>query len=270
MTQRSFLFVPGQRDDRFDKAVASGTDAVILDLEDAVPPESKQAARECVRRWLAAGGRAVVRINAADTPWFTDDLQMLRALPQAGVMLSKADAPSLAHTLAALPGREVIALLETVAAYMDLPALSRVPGLAQIAFGSVDFGVDSGIADSGDAMVAVRTQIVLHSRFAGLRAPLDGVSLSFSSAEEMDVDARRSLQLGFGGKLCIHPAQVSAVNRAFTPTEQEQAWAQRVLQAFADSAGAATAVDGKMVDRPVVERARRIVALAAGALDGVA
>lgn len=270
MTQHSFLFVPGHRDDRFAKAIASGTDAVILDLEDAVAPEAKEAARESVRGWLAAGGRALVRINAADTPWFTDDLEMLRALPQAGVMLSKADTPSLTHTLGVLPGREVIALLETVAAFMDLPALSRVPGLTQIAFGSVDFGIDSGIVDSGDAMVAVRSQIVLHSRFAGLRAPLDGVSLSFDSAEQMVADALRSFQLGFGGKLCIHPAQVAAINRAFTPTEQEHSWAQRVLQAFVDSGGAATAVDGKMVDRPVVERARRIVAAVGGTLGGVA
>ena len=270
MMQRSFLFVPGHRDDRFDKAVASGTDAVILDLEDAVAPESKPAARAAVRAWLAAGGRALVRINAADTPWFADDLAMLGALPHAGVMLSKADAPSLARTLAALPGREVIALLETVAGFMDLAALSRAPGLTQIAFGSVDFGIDSGIVDTGDAMTAVRTQIVLHSRFAGLRAPLDGVSVGFDSAEQMYADALRSCQLGFGGKLCIHPAQVGAVNRAFAPSEEEQAWARRVLQAFDASAGAATAVDGKMVDRPVVERARRIVASAGAAPGAVA
>jgi citrate lyase subunit beta/citryl-CoA lyase len=270
MTQRSFLFVPGHRDDRFDKAVASGADAVILDLEDAVAPEAKQSARAAVRAWLAAGGQALVRINAADTAWFADDLEMLGALPHAGVMLSKADVASLARTLAALPGREVIALLETVAGFMELAALSRVPGLTQISFGSVDFGIDSGIVDTGDAMTAVRSQIVLHSRFAGLRAPLDGVSVSFHSAEQMYADALRSCQLGFGGKLCIHPSQVAAVNRAFAPSAEEQAWALRVLQAFDASAGAATAVDGKMVDRPVVERARRIVAAAGPASGAVA
>lgn len=270
MTQRSFLFVPGHRDDRFDKAVASGADAVILDLEDAVAPEAKQSARAAVRAWLAAGGQALVRINAADTAWFADDLEMLGALPHAGVMLAKADVASLARTLAALPGREVIALLETVAGFMELAALSRVPGLTQIAFGSVDFGIDSGIVDTGDAMTAVRSQIVLHSRFAGLRAPLDGVSVSFHSAEQMYADALRSCQLGFGGKLCIHPSQVAAVNRAFAPSAEEQAWALRVLQAFDASAGAATAVDGKMVDRPVVERARRIVAAAGPASGAVA
>lgn len=270
MTARSFLFVPGDRADRFGKAVASGAHAVILDLEDAVAPGAKAAARAAVHSWLAAGGRALVRINAADTPWFADDLQMLRALPGTGAMLAKADTVSLARAAAALPGRPLVALLETVAGFMELAALARVPGLTQIAFGSVDFGIDSGIVDSGDGMTAVRTQIVLHSRAAGLLAPLDGVSVDFSSAEQMHADAWRSCQLGFGGKLCIHPAQVGAVNRAFAPSAAEQDWAVRVLQAFAASGGAATAVDGKMVDRPVVERARRIVAALARAPGAVA
>lgn len=265
MSQRSLLFVPGHRADRFDKAVASGADGVILDLEDAVAPDAKPAARTAVQAWLAAGGQALVRINAAETPWFAEDLQMLRALPQAGVMLAKADCASLARVAAALPGRQLVALLETVAAFMELPALARVPGLTQIAFGSVDFGIDSGIDDAGDAMTAVRTQIVLHSRAAGLAAPLDGVGVDFSSAAQMHADAMRSCQLGFGGKLCIHPAQVPQVNRAFAPSGAERDWAGRVLQAFAASGGAATAVDGKMVDRPVVERARRIVATAGAA-----
>lgn len=264
MTQRSFLFVPGHRHDRFDKAVASGADVVILDLEDAVAPEAKQSARQTVREWMGAGGQALVRINAADTPWFADDLAMLRALPGAGVMLAKADLASLEHTLGVLPGRTVVALLETVAGFMELPGLCRLPGLSRIAFGSVDFGMDSGIADSGEALTAVRTQIVLHSRAAGLQPPLDGVSVDFRDAAQMAADALRACQLGFGGKMCIHPAQVGAVNRAFAPSEAAQAWARRVLQAFDASGGAATAVDGKMVDRPVVEHARRIVSAVGG------
>lgn len=261
----SLLFVPGDRPDRYARAAASGAHEVILDLEDAVAPGAKAQARADVAAWLGKGGRAHVRVNAADTDWHQDDLAAVRAVPGAGVMLPKADAASLAHALQALPGRRIIALLETVAGYMDLAALARLHGLERIAFGSVDFAVDSGIADEGDAMTAIRTQIVLASRHAGLAAPVDGVSLEFTDPGRMRSDAARSRQLGFGGKLCIHPRQVEAVNAAYMPTAAEQAWARRVLAAFAASQGAATAVDGKMIDKPVVEQARRIAAQSQGA-----
>ena len=256
---RSLLFVPGHRPDRFAKAAAVGAHQVVLDLEDAVAPEAKLAARDAVAAWLAQGHPALVRINAADTAWFEADLAMLRTFPQAGVMLPKADRPSLAHTVAALPGVEVVALLETVAGYADLPGVCSVAGLTRIAFGSVDFGVDSGIADEGEAMTCIRVQVVLQSRLASLQPPVDGVSVNFNDPVRMREDALRSRQLGFGGKLCIHPVQVAAVNQAFEPSEAERNWAARVLAAFEASGGAATAVDGKMIDRPVVELARRIV-----------
>lgn len=257
---RSFLFAPGHRPDRFAKAAASGAHEIVLDLEDAVAPDAKAAARDAVAAWLRGGGQGLVRINAADTPWYEEDLAMLQAVAGVGVMLPKADALSLTHTAAALPGRTLVALLETVCGFMDLAAVVQVPGLSRIAFGSVDFGVDSGMADEADAMTPVRSQIVLHSRAAGLTAPVDGVSVNFSDPKQMHADAMRSRQLGYGGKMCIHPAQVDAVHRAFAPTDEERAWAGRVLAAFKASAGAATAVDGKMVDLPVVERARRIAA----------
>lgn len=260
---RSLLFVPGHRPERFDKAVASGAHAVVLDLEDAVAPAAKAQARTAVAGWLAAGGQALVRINAAQTEWFEDDLRMLQAQHGAGVMLPKADAVSLRRTVQALPGRRVVALLETVAGYLDVRALAAVPGLERIAFGSVDFASESGIADEGEALTSVRTRIVLESCHAGIAAPIDGVSLGFTDEGAMQADARRSRGLGFGGKLCIHPAQVAAVNAAFRPTPQELDWARRVLAADEASAGAATAVDGKMIDKPVVEKARRMVAEAA-------
>ncbi|WP_232080736.1 HpcH/HpaI aldolase/citrate lyase family protein [Variovorax sp. SRS16] len=257
---RSLLFVPGDRPERFDKAMASGAHAVILDLEDAVAPDAKASARETVGAWLAAGRHAIVRINAADTGWYDDDLRMLQSASGASLMLAKADGDSLARTARALPGRPLIALIETVSAYLDLRQFAKTPGLVRLAFGSVDFAVESGIADEGEAMTGIRTRIALESVHAGLAAPIDGVSLELSNAERMRSDALRSRQLGFGGKLCIHPRQVAAVNAAFEPTPAELAWAQHVLAAFEASRGGATTVDGKMVDKPVVERARRIVA----------
>ncbi|MGO4397932.1 HpcH/HpaI aldolase/citrate lyase family protein [Achromobacter sp. PAB15] len=262
---RSLLFVPGDRPDRYARAVASGAHVVILDLEDAVAPAAKAQARADVAAWLAQGGHGIVRINAADTEWYQEDVRALQGAPGAAVMLPKADAATVAQTVQALPGRPIIALLETVRGYMDLHKMARLPGVARIAFGSVDFAVDSGIADEGDAMTAIRTEIVLACRHAGLAAPIDGVSLEFNDPEQMQADARRARQLGFGGKLCIHPRQVGAVNAAFLPTADEQDWARRVLAAFDASHGAATALDGKMIDKPVVERARRIAAESRGA-----
>lgn len=256
---RSLLFVPGDRADRFSKAATSGAHQVILDLEDAVPPPAKTAARVAVAAWLAEGHSAVVRINAAGTDWHAKDLAMLRSRPGADVMLPKADAGSLAATAGALPGRGIIALLETVDGLLRLRQLAAAPGLTRIAFGSIDFSIDSGICDEGDAMTAIRTQIVLESRLAGLPAPVDGVSTNFAVDDLMLTDARRSRQLGFGGKLCIHPRQAVAVNQAFEPTPEEVLRARRILAAFEASGGAATALDGRMVDKPVVDWARRVL-----------
>lgn len=258
--ERSYLFVPGDRPERFAKAAASGAHQVVIDLEDAVGLADKASARESARAWLAAGHAAAVRINGADTEWFEDDLQMLQEASPAAVMLPKADADAAARAAAALPDCPVIALVETVTGYMELRQLAAVAGVARIAFGSVDFGTETGIEDNGDALTAVRTQIVLESCYAGLEPPIDGVSTAFNDPDLMQRDALRSRQLGFGGKLCIHPKQVAAVNDAYLPSAAQLDWAQRVLAAMAASHGAATAVDGKMVDKPVLEQAQRIVA----------
>ncbi len=261
---RSLLFVPGHRPDRFDKAAASGAHEVILDLEDAVAPDAKAQARDAVADWLASGRRAMVRVNAADTAWHAEDMAMVRPLAGAVVMLPKAHPEAAAHTAGALAGRPIIALLESAGGFMALERLVATPGVARIAFGSVDFSADTGIADEGDALTAVRTQIVLASRSAGLAPPVDGVSLEFTDVERMGQEALRSRRLGFGGKLCIHPRQIEAIHAAFKPTPQEVEWASRILAAFEASDGAATAVDGVMVDKPVVERARQIAVEAAG------
>lgn len=257
---RSLLFVPGDRPERFEKASSSGSHAIILDLEDAVAPERKVQARQHVADWLASGKGAFVRINAADTPWFEADLAMVATCASASLMLPKADQASLSRATSALAARPVMALVETVSGLSELPQMCRMQGLSRVAFGSIDFGVDSGIEDIDDAMTYVRSQIVLQCRAAGLPAPVDGVSLELKDASRIGQDSQRSRQLGFGGKLCIHPMQVAAVNHAFEPSLEERAWAARVLAAFQASGGAATTVDAKMVDRPVFERARRIAA----------
>lgn len=259
----SFLFVPGDRPERFPKAVASGADVLVIDLEDAVGPDNKAKARDCVADWLAQGNTAMVRVNAMDTPWYEDDMAVVAAYPQASVMLPKADAYSATHTLGLLPRCRLVALLETIDGYMNLASLAKVSGLQRIAFGSVDFSTESGISDTGHALAAVRTQIVLASRHAGLPAPIDGVSLELQDEDLMRMAAQESKSLGFGGKLCIHPRQVAAVNEAWRPGEVEIGWARRVVDAFRKSRGNATSVDGQMIDKPVYERAAQILEHAA-------
>jgi len=259
-TARSILFVPGSRPDRFDKALTSGAHQIAIDLEDAVSPEDKKEARAAAAAWLSHGNAAVVRINAADTEWFADDVEMMMEANHATVMLPKADTESVRATSEALPNHKIIALIETVKGFKDLAGVAGTKGVSRIAFGSVDFSTETGITDECDAMTAIRTQIIIESCFAGLEPAIDGVSVGFECAEQMSADARRARQLGFGGKLCIHPKQVSAVNDAFTPSTDQVDWAKRVIEAMANSNGGATTVDGKMVDKPVVIQAERILA----------
>lgn len=260
MSSRSFLFVPGHKPERFDKAFASGAHEVVLDLEDAVAPALKAEARACVGARLEGEQPTFVRVNAIDTEWHVDDLRLLQRSGYAGLMLPKADAQSVASVAASLPGHRIIALLETVAGYMDLERMVRIPGLERIAFGSVDFEADSGITDEHGALDSVRVAIVLQSRYAGLKSPIDGVSVDFKDEQRMRTDALQSRRFGFGGKLCIHPNQVAPINNAYLPSEEQLQWAQRVVEAFKVSAGAATTVNSKMIDKPVVEQALRVLA----------
>lgn len=259
-TIRSALFVPGNRPERFDKAVASGAHGIILDLEDAVAEGAKGSARDAISDWLDGGLPACVRINDASTTWFADDVAMVREHPNVSVMLPKAEGEALARLTATLPDREIVALVETIAGYVGVRDVATNYGVARLAFGSVDFSVESGIEDVAEGLTAVRTQLVIESRFAGLVAPLDGVSVEVQDVAALEVAALRSRQLGFGGKMCIHPKQVEPVNSAFLPSVEQVAWAQRVVEAFVASGGSATKVDGEMIDKPVVERATAMLA----------
>jgi citrate lyase subunit beta/citryl-CoA lyase len=258
----SFLFVPGDRPERFDKARDSGADCVILDLEDAVAPAAKAAARAAAHAWLAAGGTALVRVNGADTEWFADDLRMVQGHEGAGILLPKAE-PEAVATVTREYGtaRPLVPLVESVAGLFALRRMASMPGVVRVAFGSVDFALDSGIADARDALAAVRTQIVLESAYARVTAPIDGITVAIDDGQQAGIDAAAARHAGFGGKLCIHPRQVAAVNEAFAPTAAQLAWAREVIDAWSGSGGGAVALNGKMIDRPVVEAARRLLAL---------
>ncbi|HKT95498.1 MAG TPA: CoA ester lyase [Paraburkholderia sp.] len=262
---RSYLFVPGNRPERFDKACAAGADAVIVDLEDAVQPAEKAAAREHVRAWADASHEVWVRVNGTDTPWFADDVAALAALPGVpGIMLPKAQAREqieavLAHAHDAL---HVLPIVETARGIAGLDAVCGAPRVVRVAFGTLDFQVDLGIDGDEEELDAFRSRIVLASRLAGIGAPVDGVSTTLHDAAAIEAEARRARRFGFGAKLCIHPLQIEAVHRAYAWSAEQAAWAQRVLEAVDASGGAAVAVDGKMVDMPVILKARRVLGIA--------
>ena len=262
MRPKSYLFVPGNRPERFAKACDSGADAVILDLEDAVGLSAKAEAREAVRGWLSAGGRAYVRINAAGTEWFEADVAALAKSPGLfGLVVSKAEnAESLNEIARALSETAVLLpLIETAIGFDNVRAIARCPRVERLLFGTLDFQVDTGIRGDGDELLYFRSQLTLVSRVAGIGAPVDGVTASLDDGPLIQSETARARNLGFRGKLCIHPRQIPHVHAAFTPTEQEIDWARRVSVAIKESNGAATTVDGKMVDVPVILKARDIL-----------
>ena len=266
---RSFLFVPGDRADRFDKAAGSGAHAIILDLEDAVAADRKSLAREFVLKWAAnidnaKGTQVVVRINAVGTPAHEDDLRCVAKLPSSvSVMLAKSEPGSMAElALEQIQARSVIALVETVAGVVGLRTTAGMPHVSRLAFGNVDFALDAGMSPDDDQseLAAVRNAFVLESRFAGLLPPIDGVLLETNDVIKIGAHVQRAKRMGFSATLCIHPRQAAAVNIGFLPSSEEFDWAERVIAAFAASNGAAVALEGKMIDAPVVERARRFLA----------
>lgn len=260
------LFVPATRPERFRKAAESGADAIIVDLEDAVPATEKDRARDALADGVLDNLPVPVflRINGRATSWHAPDLGAASTLPIAGIMLPKSEGVGDLKLVAQRLGTElpVIALVETAVGIAELRQIAEAPNLGQIAFGSVDFALDIGAAHERDSLAFARAQIVLFSRVHQLPAPIDGVTVATRDTNLLASDCAHANALGFGGKLAIHPAQVSTIRDAFRTSQQEVEWAKRVLAAEQASGGAAIQLDGMMIDAPVCERARRILAKA--------
>ena len=264
---RSFLFVPGNRPERFAKALASGADAVIVDLEDAVPLDAKDVARAALlSAWAAfdAGQRArlLVRVNPAGTPWHEADLAALANLPGLGaLMLPKAENPEQVEHAFMASGVPVLPLIESAEGVGQMDGIARAQGVLRLGLGHIDLQADLGMRCGPDEaeLAPIRLAMVVASRRAHLPAPVDGVTTATTDAQVLAQDAQRSRRFGLGAKLCIHPAQVAGVHQALAPTEAECAWAQRVLAAESAAGGGAFSVDGKMVDPPVLLLARHIL-----------
>jgi len=269
---RSMLFVPGTRRDRFEKALASGADAVILDLEDGVDPRRKPDARDAVADFIAgrpaAASSVFVRVNAPASPWIDDDLACVGRLDGIrGVVLPKVESPRQVEAAARhAPSRRVVPLLETARGVLDAAAIAAADAdVPALLFGAEDLTADLGIPRTvdGEELLFARSAIVLAA--AAVRADaVDAVFTDLADSDRLRVDAERARALGFRGKMAIHPAQVPVLNEVFAPTPDEVERARRLVAAF-DAAGGegVIRVDDQMIDAPVVRRARRVLALAA-------
>lgn len=265
---RTYLFVPGTRPERFGKALDSGADKVVVDLEDAVAANDKTTARGIVAAWLKRAtpqerSRVLVRINDASSSWFAADLAALGDVDGISVLLPKAEsAAQIAQTQAALPGAGILALIESARGVSEVNRIATA-GARRLVFGTLDYALDLDMDISTDSsgLAYAASRITIASRLAGLPAPVAGVTPQLEDDERLLADLADGRRLGFGAKLCIHPRQVQPIHAALRPSADALDWARRVLDADAASPGAAR-LDGRMVDRPVVLQAQRTLALA--------
>jgi citrate lyase subunit beta/citryl-CoA lyase len=269
---RTYLFVPGDRPERFAKALASGADAVVLDLEDAVLAAAKAGAREAIAAFAAVCAepqRLVLRINADDSAEFAHDLALLSQQPVAAVMVPKAERTATLLDVRNACGRatgetRLLPLVESAKGVLASEALARTPGVQRLVFGTLDYALDMGLEGEQASTLGLDTPaswMALCSRAAGIASPVAGVTPAIDDEALLLAELARARAHGFGAKLCIHPKQLAPIHRALAPSADELAWAQRVLAAAAEAHGAVQ-LDGRMVDKPVIERARRIVARA--------
>jgi (S)-citramalyl-CoA lyase len=262
---RSALFVPGNRPERFAKALASGADVVIVDFEDAVAQSDKTLAREQLAGFFDEHPQARfwVRINAAGTDEHEVDLELCRQQPGVvGILLPKAESAAQVNHVAAI-GKPVWPIIESAVGVLSMGAIAACPGVQRLTFGALDLALDLGLkAGSAGAETVfdqTRFALLLHSRVNSLEPPLDSVYPAFEDDAGLTQAMRRGRDMGMAGALCIHPRQVSVLHAALAPSAEEGAWAQRVISA-AEAGGAAFKVDGQMVDAPVLSRARRVLA----------
>nr|WP_176459304.1 MULTISPECIES: CoA ester lyase [unclassified Rhodococcus (in: high G+C Gram-positive bacteria)] len=257
---RSWLLVPATKPETFGDAVASGVDAVILDIEDAVAPAKKPAAREAVVRWLGEGNSAWVRINDATTSYWADDLAALSGLPGlVGVMLAKTESGGQVEATAArlAPGTPILALVESAMGLEAATEIARADSTFRLAFGSGDFRRDTGMSDDPLAMAYPRSRLVVSSRAARIPGPIDGPTLTANDSI-LGRDAALTLSMGMTGKLCMHSEQAAIVNRELAPSPTDVSWARDVIDAL--GADGAHVKDGS--DLPRLAKALKINELA--------
>lgn len=264
MSSVTALYVPGDRPDRFEKAAASGTGTVIIDLEDAVAPEHKAGARAAAAEWITAHALDAppaidIRVNAGNA----EDLKTVASLDsRVGIRLPKVEATGEVDTVAdAVGSRRITALVETARGLERVAEIAGNPRLTGIGLGESDLASDLNAISPLVAQYA-RVRVILAARAAGLPAPFLSVYPALDDLGGLEADTRAGRAMGFGGRNAAHPKQLAVIEAAFAPAPAEVAWALETVAAV-ESAGVARLTSGEMADAAMLQRARRILALVA-------
>jgi citrate lyase subunit beta/citryl-CoA lyase len=277
---RSFLFAPGNHARRVEKALTLSADAVILDLEDAVAISEKPATREVVARAFGQPrqGKLYVRVNAYSTEWCHADIVSIARSGLDGVVLPKVETDDQLRSVdwllsnlereRGLPqgGIDLVPIIETALGMSNIRAIaSSGARTKRLAFGAGDYTLDLGMVWSRDEteLLPARAAVVMASRAAGIEPPFDTVWADLRDTEGFSRSAERAAALGFQGKMCIHPDQIAVTNAAFSPSQAQLTWANKVIAAFDDAEAqglASIQLEGQFIDYPIVLRARQVVA----------
>jgi citrate lyase subunit beta/citryl-CoA lyase len=259
---RSYLFAPGHNEKLLGRVFEAGADAVMLDLEDAVPPHAKAQARSMVADVLTDRS-AWVRINAVGTELAAADLEAVAGLA-AGIRIPKVEsARDVEWVRDRVPDAPLICAIETARGILAAPEIASAPGVRHLSLGGIDLRRDLGATDGNLQTLYARSHLVVASRAAGLDPPIDSVYAHLDDEAGLRAQAEFARSLGFFGKSAIHPRQLPVLHDVFTPSAGQLEWAQTVLDAFDAAAGEAVKLpDGEFVDLPVADRARRLLELA--------
>ena len=274
---RSIILTPADDLHKITKAINSVADAVLIDMEDSIAPSAKASAREIMTQAPSADIPVYVRVNPVSEEYFTDDVDAVSGMDCQGIVVPKVESAAdmeICNRYVTKVGQgaghgetglDVIPVIETAKGVVNMrEILQAATCSSRASFGAGDLTADTGMEWTEDELTlhVVRTQMAIESKAAGLLPPLDTPHWEFRDMEKLKASAIRGRQLGFGGKICIHPAQLQVVNEVFSPTNAEIAWAQKVITEFeaaeAEGKGCIT-VDGQMVDIAVAKRARSIL-----------
>jgi len=274
MQYRSLLFTPGTQKEKLLKSLNSHADALIWDLEDAVHPDEKIAAQATITEvFEELEGKPIakpifLRVNAFETPWYEEDVKLARCEGVAGILLPKTESKQQVGKSWELMGNRgaIITLIETACGILHLEEIAKAPAITGIALGAIDLAVDLDLTltDSGWELAFARSKIVTVAKAFGIRGIYDSVFADIENESSLRKRASVARQFGFNGQMAIHPKQLSVIHEVYSPSEADIVWAKRVLDAVDQEAkgqGVFT-LDGKMVDRPVIERAKQIYAAA--------
>lgn len=269
MTKRSYLYVPGNRSEKLGKAASRGADALIVDLEDAVPLAEKVDARAAVVAWLCDNAAPAdleiwVRVNSGRM--LADDMRPLVHIERlTGIYLPKVTSREDILAAGVRLGDshlELVALIETATGVLNVREIAAAPRVSHLAIGEADLAVELRIDPSPDGreLNAIRTQVVVASAAAGIDPPVGPVSTDFTDLDALRASTDALRRMGFAGRAGIHPAQIPVINDVFTPTEDQVRAAKDLIAAFEAGGGAAfTGPDGRMVDEPVIRAARQVL-----------